>query len=113
MSKKSESIGAGQRLLEKMRTDQGLRGKIEATTTFDSFLSAAKAVGYDLSGITEAEARALVRGDGRGIGEISDQELAQVSGGVVVSGASGVQSEGTGTAIPYQPPSPGPMGGGW
>jgi hypothetical protein len=84
MSTKSQSIRAGQLLLKKLRSDKALVDKINAAKNYQDFLIAQKE-GFDLSSLTEQEARALARGDARALGEINNEDLAQVAGGILGS----------------------------
>jgi predicted ribosomally synthesized peptide with nif11-like leader len=85
MSTKSQSIRAGQLLLEELRSDKALVDKINAAKNYQEFLVIAQKEGFDLSGLTEQEARGLARGDARALGEISDEDLAQAAGGILGS----------------------------
>ena len=90
MSTKSESIRAGVLLLEKLRSDKALLDKIEAAKNYQDFLVIAQKEDFDLSGLTEQEARGLVQGDARALGEISDEDLRQAAGGILGSVSPGL-----------------------
>src|SRR5215471_17124030 len=81
MTTKAQSIDAGLMLLEKLSRDKMLSTKIDSAKSYSDFLRLAMTEGFDLSGLSEQEAIALAKGDLGALGEISDEELAQVSGG--------------------------------
>ena len=82
MTTKAQSIGAGLMLLEKLSSDKMLATKIDSARSYSDFLRLAETEGFDLSGLSEEEAIALAKGDRGALGEISDAELAQISGGI-------------------------------
>jgi predicted ribosomally synthesized peptide with nif11-like leader len=90
MSTKSQSIRAGLLLLEKVRSDKALLDKIEAAESYQDFLVIAQKEGFDLSGLTEQEARGLAQGDARALGEITDEDLRRVAGGILGSISPGL-----------------------
>ena len=81
MSTKSRSIRAGLLLLEKLRSDKALLDKMKTAKNYQDFLVIAQKEGFDLSGLTEQEARGLAQGDARAPGEISDEDR-QGAGGI-------------------------------
>jgi hypothetical protein len=82
MSTKLESIRSAQNLIEKLGSDQVLLGKVLGAKDYAEFLLIAHGEGFDLSGLSEQEARGLATGDASALGEISEQELGHVVGGL-------------------------------
>lgn len=76
------TMDAGKALLSEMKSNPDLAAKVNGATSFEEFQSVAKAAGYDVSGLTEEEARALASGGTAApVGELSDEDLEQVAGG--------------------------------
>ena len=84
MATKSQSIQAGQLLLQKLSSDEAFLAKVNAAKSYGDFLDIAKTAGHDLSGLSEQEAIGLAKGDIGALGEISDEDLAAVAGGTNV-----------------------------
>lgn len=81
MATKDESMRAGERLLERLRSDAAFRSRVEATATYGDFLEVTRSAGLDLSGLKEAEARTLLERQAPPLPELSEEDLGRVAGG--------------------------------
>jgi predicted ribosomally synthesized peptide with nif11-like leader len=92
MATRTDSTKAAERLLERLRSDAALRGRVEATSTYTEFLGVARTEGLDLSGLTEAETRELLARGGTVASELSEDDLARVAGGMRKAGGDQQES---------------------
>ncbi|HKC23276.1 MAG TPA: Nif11-like leader peptide family RiPP precursor [Thermoanaerobaculia bacterium] len=99
MSAKLDSLRDAGRLMERLNSDKDLLGRVQAARSYDEFLRTTRDEGYDLSGLTEQEARGLATGDPTALKEISEEDLARVAGGL----ASGAYNTTTVSPSGYQP----------
>ena len=85
MPKKTESLRAAGAFFERLRSDEALRDRAFGAASYAEFLKIARAEGFDLSGLAEAEARSLAAGGAERAPELSEEELRTVAGGVSLS----------------------------
>ena len=81
MSTNEESTDAARRLVQRLRSDGELRGKVNAAQSYEDFVRIARDAGFDLGPLSEAEACELAARESQSTGELSPDELSAVAGG--------------------------------
>lgn len=81
MPTKADSLKAARVFFERLRSDEALRGKAFGAPSYEEFLRVARSQGFELSGLSEAEARSLATGGAADVRELSEEDLRKVAGG--------------------------------